>query len=47
MLRVAKTPDDDVRLSPLLDSFARWHAVHATLQAVTYFVMLWAIVIVH
>jgi hypothetical protein len=45
MLRVAKTPDDDALLSPLLDRFARWHAVRATLQALTFFALLWAIVV--
>jgi hypothetical protein len=45
MLRVGKTPDDDALLSPLLDRFARWHAVRATLQALTFFVLLWAIVV--
>jgi hypothetical protein len=47
MLRVGKTPDDDTLLSPLLDRFARWHAVRAALQALTFFVMLWALVVAH
>jgi hypothetical protein len=47
MLRVSKTPDDAVLLSPLLDRFARWHAVRATLQALTFFVLLWAVVVAH
>jgi hypothetical protein len=45
MLRVGKTPDDDALLSPLLDRFAHWHAVRATLQALTFFVLLWAVVV--
>jgi hypothetical protein len=45
MLRVGKTPDDAALLSPLLDRFARWHAARATLQALTFFVMLWAVVV--
>lgn len=45
MLRVGKTPDDAALLSPLLDRFARWHAVRATLQALTFFVTLWAVVV--
>jgi hypothetical protein len=45
MMRVGKTPDDDALLSPLLARFARWHAVRATLQALTFFVMLWAVVV--
>jgi hypothetical protein len=47
MLRVGKTLDDSALLSPLLDRFARWHAVRATLQAFTFFVMLWAVVVAH
>jgi hypothetical protein len=45
MLRVGKTPDDAALLSPLLDRFARWHALRATLQALTFLVMLWAVVV--
>jgi hypothetical protein len=42
---VSKTPDDGALLSPLLDRFARWHAVRASLQALTFFVLLWAVVV--
>lgn len=45
MLRVGKTPDNAAVLAPLLDRFARWHAVRATLQVLTFFVMLWALVV--
>jgi hypothetical protein len=45
MLRVGKTPDDEALLGPLLDRFARWHAVRATLQVLTFFVLLWALVV--
>ena len=45
MLRVSKTADDDALLSPLLDRFARWHALRASLQALTFFVLLWAVVV--
>ena len=45
MLRVGKTPDDEALLAPLLDRFARWHALRATLQVLTFFVMLWAVVV--
>jgi hypothetical protein len=45
MLRVGKTPDDAALLSPLLDRFARWHAVRATLQALAFCIMLWAVVV--
>lgn len=44
MLRVGKTPDDEGLLSPLLDRFARWHAVRATLQVITFVILLWALV---
>jgi hypothetical protein len=44
MLRVGKTPNDATVLAPLLDRFARWNAVRATLQVLTFFVMLWALV---
>jgi hypothetical protein len=47
MLRVGKTPDDESLLAPLLDRFARWHAVRAALQVLTFFVMLWALVVAH
>jgi hypothetical protein len=45
MLRVGKTHDDEALLSPLLDRFARWSAVRAMLQVLTFFVMLWAVVV--
>jgi hypothetical protein len=45
MLRVSKTPDDDALLAPLLDRFARWHELRATLQVLTFFVLLWALLI--
>jgi hypothetical protein len=45
MMRVGKTPDDDALLAPLLDRFARWHAVRATLQVLTFFVLLWALLV--
>jgi hypothetical protein len=47
MLRVGRTPDDEALLSRLLDRFARWHAVRATLQTLTFFVTLWAVVVAH
>ena len=45
MLRVSKTPDDDAVLAPLLDRFARWHAVRTMLQVLTFFVLLWALLV--
>lgn len=46
MLRVGKTADDPALLAPLLDRFARWHALRATLQALAFFLLLWAILAV-
>jgi len=46
MVRVGKTPDDDTLLAPLLDRFAHWHAVRTTLQVLTYFILVWALVAV-
>jgi hypothetical protein len=45
MVRVSKTPNDDALLAPLLDRFARWHGLRATLQVLTFFVMLWALLV--
>jgi hypothetical protein len=45
MLRVGKTPDNDALLSALLDRFARWHALRATLQLLTFFLLLWALLV--
>lgn len=45
MLRVGKTPHDEALLAPLLDRFARWHTVRATLQVLTFFVLLWALIV--
>jgi hypothetical protein len=45
MLHVGKTADDAALLAPLLDRFARWHVLRATLQALTFFLMLWAMVV--
>jgi hypothetical protein len=47
MLQVGKTPDDEALLATLLDRFARWSAERATLQVLTFFVMLWALVVAH
>jgi hypothetical protein len=45
MVRVSRTTDDDALLAPLLDRFARRHAVRATLQVLTFFVLLWALLV--
>jgi len=45
MLRVSRTPDDNALLAPLLDRFARWHALRAILQALTFFALVWAVAV--
>lgn len=44
MLSLKDTPDDAAILAAKLDRFARWHAVRATVQILTFFVLLWALV---
>jgi hypothetical protein len=43
MLGIGRAPDDPGVLQPRLDAFARWHAVRAALQVLTFFVLLWAL----
>jgi hypothetical protein len=45
MLRVGKSPDDPALLAPLLDRFARWHTLRAALQALTFFLSIWALLV--
>ncbi len=45
MLRVGKTADDPALLAPLLDRFARWHTLRAALQALTFFLSIWALLV--
>ena len=44
MLSIKDAPDDEALLRVKLDRFARWHAVRATLQVLTFFILLWAVV---
>jgi hypothetical protein len=44
MLSIKDTLDDEVLLRATLDSFTHWHAVRATFQVLTFFVLLWALV---
>ncbi len=46
MLSMKDAPDDETILAAKLDRFARWHTVRATFQALAFFVLLWALVIV-
>ncbi len=45
MLSLKDTPDDEVLLKAKMDRFARWHTVRATFQMLTFFVLLWAMVV--
>jgi hypothetical protein len=45
MLSLKEAPDDEAVLSTKLDRFARWHAVRATCQVLTFAVLLWALII--
>src|SRR5260221_12694480 len=45
MLSLRHTPDDDTILTAKLDNFERWSAVRTTLQGVTFFVLLWALIL--
>ena len=44
MLSIKDAPDDEALLRAKLDRFARFHAVRATFQVLTFFVLLWALV---
>ena len=44
MLGIGRAPNDPGVLQPRLDAFARWHAIRAALQVLTFFVLLWALV---
>jgi hypothetical protein len=45
MLSIKDAPDDEAILTAKLDRFARWHAVRATFQVLTFFVLLWALIV--
>jgi hypothetical protein len=45
MLSLKDVPDDEAILTAKLDRFARWHAVRATFQVLTFFVLLWALIV--
>jgi hypothetical protein len=46
MLSLKDATDDETNLAAILDRFARWHAVRATFQVATFFVLLLALAIV-
>ncbi len=45
MLSLKDAPDDEALLRAKLDRFARWHAIRVTFQVLTFFVLLWALVV--
>ena len=46
MLSLKDAPDDEALLAAKLDRFERWHAVRAAFQVLTFFGLLWALVVV-
>lgn len=46
MLSLKDTPDEEAILRAKLDRFERWHAVRATFQVLTFFLLLWAVLVV-
>jgi hypothetical protein len=46
MLSLKDASDEETNLAAILDRFARWHAVRATFQVATFFVLLLALAIV-
>ena len=47
MLSIKDTPDDEAILTTKLDRFARWHALRAMFQVLTFFLLLWVILMAH
>jgi hypothetical protein len=45
MLSLKYAPDDEALLRAKLDRFAHWHAIRAMFQVLTFFVLLWALVV--
>ena len=45
ILSIKNAPDDEAILTTILDRFAHWHAVRATSQVLTFFILLWAVVV--
>lgn len=45
MLSIKDASDDEMTLSSNLDRFEQWHAVRATFQVLTFFALLWALVV--
>ncbi len=47
MLSLRHTPDDEAILTAKLDKFEQWSAVRTTLQVLTFFVLMWALLVAH
>ena len=45
MLSLSHTPDDETILTAKLDKFERWSAVRTALQVLTFFVLMWALIV--
>ncbi len=45
MLSLRHTPDDEAILTAKLDKFERWSAVRTTLQVLTFFILIWALIV--
>jgi hypothetical protein len=46
IMSIGPTPDDEALLKQRLDRFERWQAVRAAFQVPTFFVLLWAMIVV-
>lgn len=47
ILSVRNAPDDEASLEKKLDAFAFWHGWRAVFQVLTYFALLWAMLVIH
>lgn len=45
MLSIRDAPDEESALAAKLDKFARWHAVRAAFQVLTFLALIWSLVI--
>jgi hypothetical protein len=45
MLSLRHTPDDEAILTAKLDKFELWSAVRTTLQVLTFFILIWALLV--
>ena len=45
MLSLRRTPDEEAILTAKLDKFEQWSAVRTTLQVLTFFVLMWALLV--